>query len=761
MDEHRPPYRAAALAGIAVFALYAATLAPTTAFWDTSEYIATAHILGIPHPPGNPLFVALGRTWIVLLSFLPLSVAQRINLLAATTSAAAFGFFFLVAHRLLKPILASRVRSLVGAGVSVLVGATAYTVWHQSNVNEKVYTVSLLVIAATTWLTLRWLDRREEPGSLRYLLGAGYLMVLGSTNHLMSLLPFPALGAALLVASPRTLLRRDLWIRAVPLVVLGLSFNAFLPIRAARDPVINEGEPVCESAVGAGVAIYTMGRAGCPALAANLTREQYRKPPLTDRQAPFRHQLLNFVQYFDWQWARGAAQDPRPGTTRMPFTVLFGALGLLGLWAAWRTSRPASAYLAVLAVTLSLALVYYLNFEYGYSLAPEIQDPGRHEVRERDYFFIAGFALWGVLAGVGLSTLWGSLSDRLGTARAELATSPVLSVALIPLVFNFVWADRAGEYAARDWAYDLLQSVEPYGVLFTNGDNDTFPLWYLQEVEGVRRDVTVIVGQYLYTDWYPRQLREWTRPCEPGPGGLPEGGGTPVADPGRLIDDTGPGPCQRPFLAAGAPDFYRDPGPPPGPILDLEPARIDSIRGAYLSSDSTVGLGPVGVTYPEGTYLGRGDQVVLRIIRDVAGERPVYFSSAAGLMRSLGLDRWGVRHGLVSRLRLRPLEGEPPDGITKLSRQMGGDWFDVERSRALVDDVYRYRGLEDRYVWPDRSTLNIPWHYYALFLQLSSALPEEMEGREERVRRMRRRAAGFLVTAQGGRVAVPAGEQGR
>ncbi len=60
--------------------------------------------------------------------------------------------------------------------------------------------------------------------------------------------------------------------------------------------------------------------------------------------------------------------------------------------------------------------------------------------------------------------------------------------------------------------YDLLQSVEPYGILFTNGDNDTFPLWYLQDLEGIRQDLTVIVGQYLNTQWYPRQLRNRTSP---------------------------------------------------------------------------------------------------------------------------------------------------------------------------------------------------------------------------------------------------------
>src|SRR3970282_2943359 len=101
---YRPPYLAALIAGLAVFGLYAITLAPTTQFWDTSEYIATAHILGIPHPPGNPLFVVLARAWAALLAPFGLSVAVRINLFSALQSALAHGFWFLLAHRILASI---------------------------------------------------------------------------------------------------------------------------------------------------------------------------------------------------------------------------------------------------------------------------------------------------------------------------------------------------------------------------------------------------------------------------------------------------------------------------------------------------------------------------------------------------------------------------------------------------------------------------------------------------------------------------------
>ena len=152
----RPPYGAAAIAGGLVLLLYAITLSRTTAFWDTSEYIATGHIMGVPHQPGNPLFVLLARAWSVLLSVTGLSVAVRINLFSAVMSATAHGLWFLVVHHVLRYFSEDRRFRLIGAAAAVLVSATAFTVWNQSNVNEKVYTVSLLTIALLTWLAFRW-----------------------------------------------------------------------------------------------------------------------------------------------------------------------------------------------------------------------------------------------------------------------------------------------------------------------------------------------------------------------------------------------------------------------------------------------------------------------------------------------------------------------------------------------------------------------------------------------------------------------------
>ena len=725
IQEYRPPYGAAVVVSAFILALYMVTLAPTTTFWDTSEYIATAHILGIPHPPGNPLFVVLGKTWSLLLAPLGLPVAVRINLLAAVTSAGASGFLFLVAHRVLSGFFEVRRFASAGAGAAALIGATAYTVWGQSTVNEKVYTISVLIIAAVSWLAVRWRDRRDVAGSERYLLVAIFMMALGSTNHLMSVLPAPALGIFILMTAPGVLLRKRFLVRVVPLVLLGLSFNFVLPVRAALDPVINEGDPTCESVTGAAQAIYTNGRSGCQMLADNLSRKQYQTPPITQRKAPFRAQLAMYWQYFDWQWSRGVDASELPGTARTPFTLLFGALGILGLYAAWKTDRAIFAYLAILAATLTVGLVVQLNFNYGYSLSPEVTDSLRHEVRERDYFYVGSFMLWGSLAGMGLGWVWHAIAGAAQGVRRYAAATPVLLLAAVPLILNWGWASRAGDYAARDWAYDLLMSVEPYGVLFTNGDNDTFPLWYVQEVEGIRQDVTVIVGQYLMTTWYPKQLQALTRSDR-----------------------------QRHFDADLVPGLFTDPGVPSDPIVDLAHEQMDRIGTARLQEDLSISFPRLVVRYPADMILDRGHQLALSIIHDSIDERPIYFASAAGMMGELGLERWGVRHGLAVKLEMRSLDAETPTNWVQGSPELGGTWFDLERSLELYENVYEFRGIRDRPIWQDRSTLNIPWQYYAMALQLADAARVAGRGAEI-VRRLEEDSLNFQIVAQGGALGTP------
>jgi hypothetical protein len=720
-----PPYFGAALAALGAFALYALTLAPTIAFWDTSEYIATAHIMGIPHPPGNPLFVALAKAWSTILAPTGLSVAVRINLLAAITSACATGFLFLVAHRVLRGFVDDRRFALVGASVSALLGATAFTVWNQSNVNEKVYTVSMLVIGAVSWLAVRWYDRRAEPGSERLLLWAGFLLILGSTNHTMSVLPGPALLLLVLLAAPSLLIRPAFLGRAALLVVVGLSFNFILPIRASLDPRINEAEPVCTSLTGAAAAIYTNGRSGCEDLGATLTREQYQTPPVTQRKSPFRAQMAMYLQYFDWQWSRGLDRSALPSPLRLPFTVLFFTLGVAGLYVAWRSDRVLFSYVGVLAATLTVGLVVYLNFEYGYSLSPEITDPDLHEVRERDYFFIAGFMFWGCLAGMGLSWMWHTFATALGGARRYAVTAPVLLLAAVPLVFNWPWASRAGDYAAYDWAYDLLMSVEPYAILFTNGDNDTFPLWYMQEVENVRSDVTVIVGQYLYTTWYVGQLKRHTAPG-----------------------------AQRAFDPDLVPGLYEDRPAPTRSIVGLGEEEMNQVGAARLQQDLTIPFPTLAVTYPEGMVLDRSHQLALSIIHDSIDERPIYFSATGGMLNELGLRQWGVRHGLATKLELRSLGDESSAGFSQGSADLGGDWFALEHSLKLYQDVYRYRSILGRPIWQDRATLNIPLQYYAMSLILADAAQENGVAPDV-IDRLRRDAVDFQVVGRGGERGAP------
>src|ERR1700693_2211166 len=211
---YKPSYIPAAIAAGLVFVLYLLTLAPSVAMWDTGEYMAAARVLGTPPPPGNPFFVLLAHAFGSLP--IPVSYAARINILAALASACSAGFWFLITERIVARWIVERWQRLVVAGLATLIGATAFTVWNQSVVNEKVYTVSLFFFATVSWLMITWMEDPDAPGADPLLLLVAFLLGLGYSNHPAGFLPVPAVGIALLTTRWKTLLR---W----PLLLKGLA----------------------------------------------------------------------------------------------------------------------------------------------------------------------------------------------------------------------------------------------------------------------------------------------------------------------------------------------------------------------------------------------------------------------------------------------------------------------------------------------------------------------------------------------------------
>ncbi len=704
--DYRPSYLAAAIVSVAVLTLYLVTLAPSTAMWDTSEYIAAAYTLGLPHPPGNPLFVLIGRVFAIL----PIApnVATRVNVLAAICSAVSAGMWFLVTERVLVGWLPQRWQRITGGVIAAMIGATAFTVWNQSVVNEKVYTVSLVGIAIISWLMIRWSDDPDGRKADRLLVLVAYLLGLGYANHMGGMLAAPAAALAVVVRRPRTLVRWPLLLACAGALVLGLTPFATQPIRSAYYPAINEGEPTaCRTKIGPSCTFSTGTYA---AFMYNFNRGQYGKPELTDRQAPFPAQIGMWWLYFKWQWLRDA-HDNHQGLQAI-LAAVFLVLGLFGAYVHWQRDRRSFWYFGAYMFTVTLLLIYYLNFKYGASQSPELGDNVPREVRDRDYFFLWSFSPWGVWAALGLLYIWESLSSlvrseevRVGrevvtmpTRQSLAMTSPVLLLALVPLFTNWSTASRRGQTDTADFAKDLLNSVEPYGVLVTVGDNDTFPLWYAQEVEGVRKDVVVANTSLLNTDWYTRQL---------------------IRRPVYQYDE------------AKGPAIYRGRGwpKPPAPPLHMTLDEADSVPPAFqmpqpmqFKAGCTGGSCAINATI-QPHVLMRADLFVLRMISDSYGTRPIYFSrTSGGYPKELGLGDYVLTQGLASKVFV------PPKASDRDTLYMQGDgWLDVPRTLALWTQVFTApKSLVRRGDWIDRPSVGIPYLYVATGLELAEAL--QLEG---------------------------------
>ncbi|MEO7455501.1 MAG: DUF2723 domain-containing protein, partial [Gemmatimonadaceae bacterium] len=509
--------------------VYLVTLAPGVTFWDAGEFIAAAHVFGIPHPPGTPLFVALGRAWTLLFGSV-LGVARAMNLLSAVSTAVAAAVLVAVAGRAPH----ARMGALAGA----LCAGLMLTAW--SNATEtEVYAISLLHVMLMLLCGARASGDGARAG--RWVWCLAYLIALAPAMHLSALVGAPAaialasrdldlrwrieraallLGvlvmaagvgrmSALVVAIGAMLCVASAWlttdragVRAVlpPLgfVALGASALLIMLVRARFDPAINQGNP-----------------ATITAMMDVVARRQYDVAPLWPRRAPVWLQLATLTQYVDWQfawtWGRGIFSTPLRGLV----TFAFVCLGGVGWGALRRDDRRTSDALTLLLACGSVGVVAYLNLRAGASIGYGFVPADAHEARERDYFFVLAFWAWGFFAGYG--------AVHALTAR-RWPHAFALLLPCVPLVANWTAADRArgdGATAPREVASALLASAPPNAVLFLAGDNDSYPLWYLQQVEGVRTDVTTVTFPLLPAEWYEAELARRTRLHWPSSGVVP------------------------------------------------------------------------------------------------------------------------------------------------------------------------------------------------------------------------------------------------
>lgn len=517
----------AAISFIGSLVLYARTMEATSSFWDSGEFIASAHILGIPHSPGTPLYILVAKV-ATLIPIPLLNIAQRTNLLSAFCGASGILFVYLLAIRFFDDMVgqsrttADAVVRVAGALTGTLFLAFSDTYWSNST-EAEVYSMSNAFMGFMTWLALKWGDLPKTPRSTSLIYLVFYLLALSVGFHLGTVLVFSGIFFFVLMSRDRpfstlewlvasmvvaifiadsTIYRNGaltvfllvalgaviVWLYSkkspftavcAGLFVLGLSVHLLLLLRSIHNPAIDEGDPQTWRS-----------------LYAVLRREQYPPTSVISRKADFGFQLQHFNGYFQAQFQMFSSYV---GHLNLG-SLLPIALGIWGMVDQFAKHRKTFVMLFVTLIVTTVGLIVFLNFSDS-------------EVRERDYFYSSGFYYFAIFLGIGATSVLNEIKNAVAKSGSALPVTVAACVVFVAfpmftLERHYFSHDRSKNHICAEYARNMLTCLEPDAVLFTNGDNDTFPLWYIQEVEGFRKDVRVVNLSLLNTPWYIKQCRD-------------------------------------------------------------------------------------------------------------------------------------------------------------------------------------------------------------------------------------------------------------
>ncbi len=388
---------------------------------------------------------------------------------------------------------------------------------------------------------------------------------------------------------------------------------------------------------------------------------------------------------------KGMPDDMKNAPSRNTYFLLPLLLGLVGFL--WHFNRDVRNWwiVVLLFIMTGIAIVVYLN-----------QYP--NQPRERDYAYAASFYAFTVWIGLGVLALFELFRKAVGETPAAVVAS-LMAFAAVPAVMgaeNWEDHDRSGRYLARDVAYNYLNTCKPQAIIFTGGDNDTFPLWYAQEVEGVRTDVRVCNLMLLNTDWYIDQMKMKAYTSEPLPISLPkslyyDGVNNQVAVYERVSEPASAKEVMK-FISSGSDvsklkmygeDIYYI--PTRTVRIPVDAAKV--VANGTVRPEDADKIVPYIDIHLKGSWIMKSQLMVLDIIAHNDWERPIYF--VAGMHDdAMGLEEYFQLEGLAYRL-------VPVKGVKR-------GWLEYGR----IDTEILYDNMMNRFMWRGAAEPDVYIDYY-------------------------------------------------